>query len=567
MRNFFKILWVLIFVLLFEGATAQRFVKSEKPDPKFAKLCMQYNNYYDALTEYQRLLKRDPNNLLYHYNSGICHLKLNKDKSLAIPEFLWVLEQEKYDMQVWYYLGVAYLSENEYDKAIESFERYQTLIEKDENRIPASRMIQLCENAKISISNPVPVEISNLGKHINTLYPEFNPYVPANETMLIFNSQRKTRYRAEDGYYPSDLYLSYFKFGRYRRTKRFSGVINSSDIEKVVGITPNGATMFVYTREMFDDKEHLMITHKRGKAYRNMEEVLIPSLEKETKYAAALSPNGKHMFVVAQLKEGEGGKDIYMCNRLPDGSWGVPNLDSIINTPYDENYPYFAPDGKSFFFASEGHNSIGGYDLFRCDYNADSASFSKPRNLGFPINTTNNDMTICLSKSMRYAYIASLRDGGFGDLDLYRVVMKEVEPLYNVISGSIFNEDSIIMTEIIAQENKKVDSLNLLIDKKIDGLTDLQKKQLQATDELPPKLAYEKLAVQIRVVDKKSNQEFGHFVVDNSTSKYNIILPPGEFKILFRRGGYKDYFLADVKIEERDKRSRYIVKHILLSKE
>lgn len=557
---------VLGLVVLFQSIYAQQFVKGEKPAPKFAKLCMHFGNYYDGLEEYTRLLREDPDNLLYRYNSGICHLNMNLDKSKAIPQFIWVSEQPKHDDQVWYYLGHAYLATGEYDKSIECFKKFQSLVENDENEISAARMIEMCENAKKAILHPVSTEITNLGKHINTAYPEFNPYVPANETMLIFNSQRKRGYRYEDGYYPSSLYLSYFKFGRYRRTKMFSSVINSQNIEKAVGLTANGATMFVYTKLTFERDEDLMISYKRGKSYRPLQKVEVPGFEKVTKTSAIITPSRKYLFFVAQTSSGVGGKDIYMSKRLPNGSWTEAKLvDSLINTEYNEEFPYFAPDGKSFFFASQGHNSMGGYDLFRCTYDEKSGEFTKPQNLGYPINTSMDDMTISLSESMRYAYIASLREGGFGDLDLYRVVLKDVQPLYTVVYGGLFNQDSVRMTKVIAQMNMHIDSLNIPINLEYKRLLLEKKDTVAALDTLSKKIPYLNLDVKIEVVDKKTRNTFGHYIVKENSANYNVLLPPGDFKIIFRRDGYQDYIMDNLSVVERDRRNRFIVKHVLLA--
>jgi len=565
---FVRLFVLIVFTLIFKATIAQQFVKSKKPDPKFAKFCMHFGNYYDALKEYERLLRDDPNNVLYRYNSGICHLNLNKDKSKAIPFFIWVSKQDKYDDQLWYYLGSAYLATGDYDGAITAFMKYQSKVEDDDMPIPASRMIEMCQNAKKAIAHPISVKITNLGKHINTVYPEFSPYVPANETMLIFNAQRKSGYRKEDGYYQSDLYLSYFKFGRYRRTKRFSSVINSSNTEKVVGLTSNAATMFVYTKEEFSRKENLMITHKRGKAYRPMEQLVIAGFEKVVKTSAIISPSGKYIFFSAKTNEGMGGQDIYSSRRLPDGSWASPKLlDSNVNTIYNEVNPYFAPDGKTFYFASQGHNSMGGYDLFYCTFNEDSGSFSPATNVGYPVNTSIDDMTISLSKSMRYGYIASLREGGFGDLDLYRVVFKDKKPLYTVVYGGVFNQDSVRMTKVIEDVNLHIDSLNIPINRAYKHLLLDVKDTVAAMDTLATKVPYEKIAVKIEVIDKETNQSFGHYIVKESTANYNVILPPGEFKIIFRRKGYQDYVMDNILIKERDKRNRFIEKHVLLMKQ
>ena len=560
-----SILWFIVFIFLVLNAQSQTFVNTGKPDPKFAKLCMHFGNYYDALNEYKKLLRHDPDNLTYRYNSGICHLMLNKDKSLAIPEFQWVVKQPKHDEQAWYYLGWAYMVDMQYDQAIESFETFLKLVEEDKNRIPATRMIEMCENAKKAVSHPVNAQLTNLGKHINTEYPEFNPYVTGNETMLVFNSQRKRGYRLEDGYYGSDLYVSYYKFGRFRRTKSFSSVINSPEIEKAVGLTPDGGTLFIYTKKTFDRKEDLKMSKKRGKSYRPMTEVEVPGFEKVVKTSAIISPKGKHLFFVAEKDGGFGGKDIYVCRRMPDASWGEPVLlDSNINTHYNEEYPYFAPDGKSFFFASEGHNSMGGYDLFRCTYDEEKEEFTKPVNLGYPVNTSMDDMTISLSQSMRYAYIASLREGGFGDLDIYRVVLKNVTPLYTVIYGGVFNADSVRLTKVISKVNAHIDTLNFPINREYKRLLMVEKDTVAALDTLAKKIPYEKLNVQIKVIDLTTGQTFGHYIVKESTGNYNVILPPGKFKIIFSRRGYEDYVLDNVIVEERDKRNRFVEKHILM---
>ena len=566
MRRYYYI--IFLFLVLGLSAEAQEYTKDVKPDPKFARLCIEFHNYVDGLKEYRMLLADNPDNVKFRQGAAYCMLNLNTDKKQALEYMEWVVKQKKFDNQAYYVLGLAYLQNYRFDEAIKAFQRFNDLEVKDGNRIPATRMIEVCRNAKKLIANPVNVEITNLGKYINSPYPDFNPYIPSNESMILYNSQRKSNlgnYAFYDGYYPSDVYVSYFKYGRWKKTRRLPSSVNSTNIDKVVGMTSDGANMFLIKEDIKGNKQ-TFYSKKRGKYYREPKPIFIKDESYEKIYSLTISPDNKYLIFSAEHKGGIGGRDLYLSFRMPNGYWSSAQmLDSTVNTIYNEDYPYFSPDGRYFFFASEGHESMGGFDIFKARWFPDSIHIQSITNLGYPVNTPLDDNTISLSKSGRYGYISSYRKDGYGDLDIYRVIFKDAQPKYSVIYGTILNEDSASFDLVIKRINDHIDTLNFPINHEYKRLLLKKKDSAAAYAELAKKIPYEKINVKILAINKETGETFGNFIARNDTANYSVILPPGTWKLIFRRNGYKDYVVDDLLIEERDQRNRLIRMNAVLS--
>lgn len=564
-----KLLILFLSLFLFYQGKGQEFTDDYKPDPKFAKYCLHFNNYVDGLKEYKMLLADDPENVEYKYGTAICYLHLNQNKNKALEIMQWVVKQQKIDNQAFYDLGWAYMQNYRFDEAIAAFTEYLKLVKEDKNRLPAILMVENCQTAKKMIQKPINVTIENLGKYVNSEYSDFNPFIPSNESMIVFNSQRKSNlgnFAFYDGYYPSDVYMSLYKFGKWKKSTRLPSTINSTNIEKVVGLTSDGLNMFVIQEDIKGNKQ-TFYSQKQGKYYRELKPIFIQDVNYEKIHSLTISPNNKFLIFSANRKDGIGGKDLYLSYRMPNGYWSsaVP-LDSTINTPYDENFPYFSPDGMHFYFASEGHKNMGGFDIFKANWSSqDSVHISGVSNIGYPVNTPLDDQTISYSKSGRYAYISSYRDDSYGDLDIYRVVFKDENPTYSVVYGSVLNSDSTRFDMVISRMNDHIDTLNFPINREYKRLLLVKKDSVAAYKILAKKIPYEKVAVSIIAINKENGEVFGKFIAKNDNSKYAVILPPGTWKLVFSRKDFADTIVDDIVIEERDKRNKLIKKDVVLS--
>ena len=167
------------------------------------------------------------------------------------------------------------------------------------------------------------------------------------------------------------------------------------------------------------------------------------SINKEIEHSASISSDGNTL-VFVRSEDRESPTDIYICRKLPNGNWSPPfKLGNEINTPYQEDFPYLSPDGITLYFSSEGHNTMGGFDLFKSTWNPDENTWTPAENLGYPINTTDDDRSISLTTDNRAGYISALRSGGQGDLDIYRIRFNDVDQKLTIFLGNIALGDSL----------------------------------------------------------------------------------------------------------------------------
>lgn len=141
--------------------------------------------------------------------------------------------------------------------------------------------------------------------------------------------------------------------------------------------------------------------------------------------------------------DGKNGKDIYRVSRLPDGKWGKPfNLGAPINTPDDEDFPFMHPDGKTLYFCSKGHNSMGGYDVFKTVYDPNTGRWSKPENLDFAISSPDDDIMYVTDMEGKLAFFASSRNAKAGEITVYRVSVLPKPAEYVIIKGKFIPEQN-----------------------------------------------------------------------------------------------------------------------------
>ena len=163
-----------------------------------------------------------------------------------------------------------------------------------------------------------------------------------------------------------------------------------------------------------------------------------------------------------------------MCKKLPTGEWAkAQNLGATINTPYHEDGIFIHPDGKTIYFSSKGHKSIGGFDIFSSEFNDETQSWSPPVNLGYPVNSTEDDVFFVTSADGKRGYYSSFQEKGMGEKDIYMISMTDAQekPL-TLLTGKIrvVGEDVLPdNTQIVVTNNSTGDLVGIFKPRKRDG--------------------------------------------------------------------------------------------------
>jgi WD40 repeat protein len=402
-------------------------------------------NFRAALEDFLVLLGKEPGNVDISFYIGACYLETNIDKLQAIPYLEYVVQQPKFSKEAIYQLGRAYMFAGRFDEAIITFNKYKDIQRgKDDNIITGSRMIEMCFNAKQLVKYPRDVKFENLGSLVNSAYPDYNPFIPEDESFIVFTSKRPDCLGLQldyDGYKTPDIFLARAARGEFREARNIGSSVNTEWYEEVVGVSADGQELLVYI-DNYDGYDDIYVSPRKGRFFDEYYDIGRNVNTDDIETTASMSSDGNILFFSREEDGGsKTGTDLYMARKLPNGTWGIPTkLPDVINTKYNESFPHLASDGKTFYFCSEGHSSMGGFDIFVSQYDDLTGLWSVPKNLGYPINTVDDDFNISMSTTGRYGYTAQFRpDEGFGERDIYRVTFMDADPVFTVVRGSITN--------------------------------------------------------------------------------------------------------------------------------
>ncbi len=421
-------------------------------------------NYVMALPLYLDVLTSDPNNSNLNYKVGICYLNsaMTDNKKKAIPYLEQAVKsinknyeefsqtEKKSPPEAYFELAKAYHIEYKFDDAIKNFELYKA--ELGVKNAPVNkeidRYIAICNNGKELFKRPQIITINNLGDSVNSEYPDYAPVISADESTIIFTTRRKggtTDELTDDNQYYEDIFISSKnKNGEWGRAKQIGSNINTPGHEASIGLSADGQQLFIY-RSTFDKNDN-----GKGDIYKsdlNGDVWTVPqklgsdiNTPESWETSAALSADGQTLYFVSDRKGGIGGRDVYFCVKLPNGEWSkAQNIGAPINTEFDEDGPFIHPGGKELYFASQGHNSMGGFDIFfsqKMDDGNGNIKWSEPINMGYPINTTDDDVFFVTSTDGKRAYYSSFNDNGYGEKDIYQLsLVDQTEKALAVIRG------------------------------------------------------------------------------------------------------------------------------------
>jgi outer membrane protein OmpA-like peptidoglycan-associated protein/Tol biopolymer transport system component len=406
-------------------------------------------NFDGAINLYQRILDEEPDNAEINFKLGFCYLNSADQKEKAIEyieKSVKSLSKKKnkkknnYDYLVRsYYLARAYQATYRYDEALN---HYIALKEETKNKQLLDlidKQISDCAEGKSMVDNPVDITITNMGDSINSEFSDHSPVLSADESVLIFTSRRKGPFSTEmdySGEYDENIYISYNIDGVWSSPKSIGNNINTPEHEASIGLSVDGQQLLIYKS---DDEGSIYSSKLVGDLWQ-VPEKLGPTINTKARETdACFSPDGNKLYFTSDRKGGYGGLDIYECYKLVNGGWSeAKNLGPTINSSEDERAPFMHADGVTLYFSSKGHGGLGGFDIFSSKLN-EFNTWEKPQNLGFPINTSSDDVFYITTPDRKRSYYASNQETGLGKTDIYVIGLKETQAAnITVMTGKVY---------------------------------------------------------------------------------------------------------------------------------
>ncbi|OKL39348.1 OmpA family protein [Pontibacter flavimaris] len=420
-KSFSRVSLLLAMVcLLAATASAQSTRKQMRTANKFFKK----ENYRAALPYYDQVLAADPNNAKALYFAGISYLTFDKEKS---ADYLYRAQElnPKVDKEMEYWLGRTDHINYRFDSAIEHFQNYQKTIKQRnvERKEEVAQLIQYAKNAKREVANPKDVFVKNLGGDVNTAFSEHSPVISSDYNYLLFTSRAEGATggkAAEDGEYFEDIFeTNRTGVDSWEKPRIVPGSLNSAGHDASIQLFDNDTKLLLYQSVNNGD---IMVAERQADGSWGAPKSISDKVNtRDFESDAYITPDGTTMFFSTSHFSENGDLDLYMVQRTNGGDWGNPkSLGRTINSRFDEDSPYLSADG-TLFFASRGHNSMGGYDIFASKYDSVARRWARPENLGSPINTPDDDTYYRLAPDGSYAYLSSYRIGGYGEKDIYTI--------------------------------------------------------------------------------------------------------------------------------------------------
>lgn len=426
---------------------------------------MEEKFYNQAADVWRELLVNDPENANLNYKLGfsLFHSYNQKRKALPYLEKASMLRKASggaafnvsgYDpfdpkvrnapSEVDYYLARAYHLNGDFDKADSFYQKFFDAEPKHLLRPAAKRGLEQTANARDLMSTPKDYAVYNIGAMINTEGPDFSPVLAVDGNALFYTSRRIRPDSANIGIIDpvagmpyENIYVSYKDREGNWQTPELLNINPTMGHLASINASVDAQTLFIYRADEGDG--NIYESRLVGEVW--SDPVLVGSDVNTRAWEthASLAPDGQTLYFVSDRAGGFGGRDLYRVVRLPNGEWSkAQNLGPTVNTEHDEDGVFIHPNGRTMYFASTGHNSMGGFDIFRTELQ-DEGTWTVPENMGYPLNTVDDDVFFITTADGKRGYFSSDQIGGYGEKDIYFVDMpgeEEAEGL-TVLKGFI----------------------------------------------------------------------------------------------------------------------------------
>ena len=521
------------FFLLFPHPLASQTVSSKELRSIFneAESILLYNEDYEkALPLYKLLVNFAPDNHNYQYKVGICYLNMDGYVKEAIPWLIKASKKTTFDysysyketyapVDVLFYTGSAYHLLNRTDSAVYYYKKFLSATSGFHNPQMfytdfVRQQIRNCSHAREMEQHPVIVKKEKLTDQINAYRKNLNPVVSENRKVFV--------YTAMPGSNKAIMYCRKKRNG-WSNPVDITAQLDAGDDSRAVALSFTGDTLFLYKEE--GGRADLWVSYHRDTVWTPMKRLGRNINTRYWESSCCISSDGKTLYFTSNRNGGRGGLDIYLSKKTADGRWGEPvNLGPVINTPLLEDNPHITADGQTLFFASQGHYNIGGFDVFYSKKKR-SGSWSKPVNLGYPVNTTDDNMNYFPLGNGDTALVSLItREGPVNTWDIYKVHIIPPGKITRIeVKGTLVFEDGARDTDpslsvtISDTAGTKVfakpvpDSSGRYMAKLLPGTYKIavrsnRYKNVSETITIPEKYPRSFLAVETRLIPRQTNQ-------------------------------------------------------------
>jgi len=420
------------------------------------------NSYFVAIPYFEKANEFNPNNAELNLKLGVCYLHTSeKQKAFQLITKSRQLDSTFSD-KIDYYTARAYHYLLEFENAEKYYQQYLTKVSDEKIKKDILKKIEECDNGILLREKRAVGMIVNI-RSLNSPYADYAPMLTADEETMIFTSRRKNKSDEVDPYdmqYYEDIYISHFKDHVWSKPEPISDALNSKNHDANVGMSNDGQTIYVYNSN--NGLGEIYKTELDGNIWSKPIALPKPINSEFNEKCISISPDKKIIYFVSDRPEGKGGLDIYFVESDEKGNLGeVKNIGDAINTPYDEDGVFIHPDGKALYFSSKGHNTMGGYDIFKSVKDSNGL-WSEPVNLGQPINSADDDVFLFVSADGKTGYFSSIKEGGLGEKDIYKISFSEGDAGSNdskllLVKGEVIDNitKQPIEAEIVIMDNQK----------------------------------------------------------------------------------------------------------------
>ncbi|MBL4752107.1 MAG: OmpA family protein [Flavobacteriales bacterium] len=489
-----------------------------------------HNKFKDVLATYIEAQAFNPNNAEVNMNLGNIYLYTN-EKYKAKPYLDKAKELSKdVDPMLYFYLGQAEQLTYSFSGAIKYYKLFEENAKNklaEQYRKISGKYKKECKFGKEFKANPERVWVDNM-KAVNSEGDDFSPCISADGELLMFTSSRenghpKNKYDEYDG----DIYFSSLNGRKFGAAKNAGTPLSTPKDETASSLAYDGQRLLMFKEDNgnMDIYESTLEGVLWGEPVKKLSK--IPNTEFNETYATYEPQDIKVFYIFDGMSRGD--KEIFVSGLMvytksEYNKWGKgQSIGQPVTTRYNEGSVFVHPDGNTMYFSSQGHNSMGGYDIFMTTRN-DLEQWTKPINMGYPINTPYDDLFYASTANGKHAYIASNRDGGVGKLDLYQVTFwgpdkKMAIGSEDFLLAGIAEPIQDVQIEAAVEVDKK--SLTVFKGKVIDNIT----RQPVGAD--------------IVIVDNVSGKVFSEFKSNSATGKFLLSLPAGKnYGISVNKDGY-----------------------------